>query len=247
MRPKLKVMDKKAIEVLNKQFKNATADEILNYFLTEYKNKIGFASSMGAEDQALTHMIVNIDKDTKIFTLDTGRLFPEIYDIVARTNARYKININIYFPDKDKVEEMVNTKGINLFYESTENRKLCCNIRKIEPLKRAFKGLDVWISGLRKDQAVTRKDNKIIEWDEENKLIKVNPLLNWSMKDIWEFIKEHNVPYNKLHDKGFPSIGCQPCTRAIEPGEDIRAGRWWWENPEMKECGLHNQYKINKK
>jgi phosphoadenosine phosphosulfate reductase len=239
-------MDKNAIEKLNKEYLNKRPEEILSYFISNYENKIVFASSMGAEDQVLTHMIVNINKETPIFTLDTGRLFPETYDIIARTNARFGIKINVYFPEKKQIEEMVTNKGINLFYESIENRKLCCNTRKIEPLKRAFSGMDVWICGLRKDQSVTRHNNQIIEWDEENGMIKVNPILNWSMKNVWDFIKKNNVPYNKLHDKGFPSIGCQPCTRAIEPGEDIRAGRWWWENPDMKECGLHNQKNANK-
>ena len=240
-------MYEKEIEALNKKFSKSNAEEILTYFLKKYRNKIAVASSMGAEDQALTNMVMQIDKKTKVFTLDTGRLFPETYDIIARTNARYGIKINIYFPDKEQVEAMTTNKGVNLFYESIENRKLCCHIRKIEPLKRAFKGMDVWISGLRKDQSVTRKDNKLIEWDATNNLIKVNPLLTWSMKDVWDYIKKHNVPYHKLHDKGFPSIGCQPCTRAVEPDEDIRAGRWWWENPTMKECGLHNQDIIKSK
>jgi len=139
------------------------------------------------------------------------------------------------------VENMVNEKGINLFYESIENRKLCCGIRKVEPLKRAFRELDVWICGLRKDQSVTRFFTKTVEWDESNGLIKINPILSWTEKQVWAYIKEHDVPYNELHDKGFPSIGCQPCTRAIKPGEDVRAGRWWWETPEQKECGLHGK------
>ena len=134
---------------------------------------------------------------------------------------------------------MVNSKGINLFYESIENRKLCCNIRKIEPLKRAFKGLKVWICGLRREQAVTRQNMQMVEWDNENQLIKINPLINWKEDDIWNFINKQGIPYNKLHDNGFPSIGCQPCTRSISKEEDVRAGRWWWENPETKECGLH--------
>jgi phosphoadenosine phosphosulfate reductase len=147
--------------------------------------------------------------------------------------------MQVYFPNADNVERMVNTKGINLFYESIENRKECCNIRKIEPLKRAFKGLDAWICGLRKSQSVTRADMNLVEWDANNNLIKINPIINWSNHDVLDFISLNKIPYNVLHDKGFPSIGCQPCTRAVKPGEDIRAGRWWWENPEQKECGLH--------
>ena len=147
--------------------------------------------------------------------------------------------IKSYFPETDQVEDMVNSKGINLFYESIENRKLCCQVRKIAPLKRALQGMDAWITGLRREQSVTRTDLKIVEWDASNKLIKINPLLEWSEMQVWDFIKSNNIPYNKLHDQGFPSIGCQPCTRAIAVGEDLRAGRWWWEMPDSKECGLH--------
>lgn len=227
------------IDQLNAKFEGASAQAILEYFLDTYKGKIAFASSMGAEDQVITEMMVGIDPKSRIFTLDTGRTFPETYELIEKTNARYKINIEIFFPERDQVEKMVNEKGINLFYESIENRKLCCHIRKIVPLRRALHGLDVWISGLRKSQSVTRTDVKMVEWDEANGLIKVNPLRNWTEDQVWDYIKEKNIPYNKLHDAGFPSIGCQPCTRAIKPGEDVRAGRWWWEDPDHKECGLH--------
>lgn len=193
------------------------------------------------EDQVLTHMVSNIDSSTKIFTLDTGRLFPETYNLIDRTNKHFGINIEVYFPESEKVEEMVRTKGINLFYDSIENRKECCRIRKIEPLKRAFKNLDVWICGLRKDQSITRFFSSMVEWDEPNGLLKINPLINWNEKMVWEYIRVHHIPYNELHDKGFPSIGCQPCTRTVAPGEDIRSGRWWWEAPEHKECGLHKR------
>lgn len=232
---------KDQIEALNNKYANATAEELLSGFLNEYKNRIALSSSLGLEDQILTHMVCAIDKTTNIFTLDTGRLFPETYDLIHRTNSKYGIKLSVYFPDASHVEEMVNTRGINLFYESVENRKLCCNIRKIEPLKRAFAGLEVWICGLRREQSVTRQDMQRIEWDEANGLIKLNPLIDWTEEEVREFIKTHGIPYNPLHDKGFPSIGCQPCTRAIFPGEDIRAGRWWWENPDTKECGLHKR------
>jgi phosphoadenosine phosphosulfate reductase len=238
MNNNLKFMEELIVK-LTDALNNKSAEKILEYFINEYNGKVGLASSLGAEDQVLTDMIVKIDKSTKIFTLDTGRVFPETYKVLDETNKKYDINIAIYFPDKSLVEEMVNNKGINLFYDSIENRKLCCNIRKIEPLKRALKDIDVWVTGLRKDQSVTRFFTPLIEWDEGNKVLKVNPLLKWTEKDIWKYIKENNVPYNDLHDNGFPSIGCQPCTRAIEKGEDIRAGRWWWELPEHKECGLH--------
>jgi len=227
------------ITALNNRFKDAEPAEVLRHFLTAYKGRIAFATSLGAEDQVLTDMIVGIDKTARIFTLDTGRMFPETYDAIEMTCARYKINIEVFFPDYRQVEEMVNSKGINLFFESIENRKACCHVRKIVPLKRALKGMDVWISGLRRSQSVTRKEMQMVEWDENNGLIKLNPLIEWTEERVWDYIKSKKIPYNKLHDKGFPSIGCQPCTRAVQPGEDVRAGRWWWENPENKECGLH--------
>lgn len=226
---------------INQLLSGKTAQEVLTWFLKEFSGKVAFSTSLGAEDQVITHLIAGIDKSAHLFTLDTGRLFPETYDLIDLTAKKYGLTIRIMFPDAEKVEEMVNNKGINLFYESIENRKLCCNIRKIEPLKRAFKGLDAWICGLRHAQSVTRKDVQMIEWDEANGLIKVNPLINWSESQVWDYIKVNHVPYNKLHDQGFPSIGCQPCTRAILPGEDVRAGRWWWENPETRECGLHKK------
>ncbi len=232
---------KEQIEALNQKYKNATAEELLEFFLSEYNGKIALSSSLGTEDQVLTHLVTKIDTSTKIFTLDTGRLFPETYELIHRTNSKYGIKLTIYFPDSIQVEQMVGSKGINLFFESVENRKLCCKIRKLGPLKRAFEGLEVWICGLRRDQSVTRQNMQRIEWDEANGLIKLNPLIDWSESDVLEFIKSNGIPYNPLHDKGFPSIGCQPCTRAILPDEDIRAGRWWWENPDTKECGLHKR------
>lgn len=226
----------------NGRFANATAEEVLAYFLKEYKGRIAFASSLGAEDQILTHMIMNIDPETKIFTLDTGRLFQETYDLIDRTNSRYNMKMEVYFPPAKKVERMVKEKGINLFYESIENRKQCCYLRKIEPLHRALEGMDAWITGIRKEQSVTRNDIRLIELDENNHgRIKLNPLVDWTEDQVWEFIEKHKIPYNPLHDKGYPSIGCLPCTRAIQPGEDARAGRWWWEQPENKECGLHKR------
>ncbi len=229
------------IDNLNDKLKNLSPTEVISFFLEEYKGKIALSSSLGAEDQVLTDMVAKIDKSTRIFTLDTGRLFPETYNLINDTNKKYDIKIDVFFPDYTQVEKMVKEKGVNLFYESIENRKFCCNIRKIQPLKRAFGGLDVWICGLRKDQSITRFNSRLVEWDEQNGLIKINPLINWKESDVWNYIKENNVPYNELHDKDFPSIGCQPCTRAIKSDEDVRAGRWWWEEPEHKECGLHNR------
>ncbi|MBW6478474.1 MAG: phosphoadenylyl-sulfate reductase [Bacteroidales bacterium] len=234
-------MEKYTVDQLNEKLKGESALEILKIVSNRFGKKIRFASSMGVEDQVITHMIADNQLPIEVFTLDTGRMFPETYEVIEKTQARYKLKISVYFPDSQDVENMVNEKGINLFYHSIENRKLCCGIRKIKPLKRALEGMDAWITGLRREQSPTRKDMQVVEWDEGNKLIKVNPLLEWSEKQTWDFIKENKIPYNTLHDKGFPSIGCQPCTRAIMPGEDVRSGRWWWENPETKECGLHGR------
>ena len=230
---------KPLIAQLNEELQQATAETILTTVYEHFGDKIAFASSLGYEDQVLSAMIASQCKELVIFTLDTGRIFPETYDLIEKTNARYGLNIQIFFPEANLVEEMVNEKGINLFYDSIENRKLCCHIRKTIPLKRALFGLDAWITGLRRSQSVTRHNMQVVEWDEGNQLIKVNPLINWSEEEVLAFVKQHNVPYNTLHDKGFRSIGCQPCTRAVLPNEDLRAGRWWWELPEQKECGLH--------
>jgi phosphoadenosine phosphosulfate reductase len=229
------------IEALNHQFANSTAIELISFFLKENKGRIALSSSLGLEDQVLTEMVCSIDKNVKIFTLDTGRLFPETYDLIHRTNQKYGIQMQVYFPEAHRVEEMVHAKGINLFYNSVEDRKFCCKVRKIEPLQRAFAGLDIWICGLRREQSVTRATMQPIEWDEANGLIKLNPLINWTEEQVLAHISKHKIPYNPLHDKNYPSIGCQPCTRAVLPGEDLRAGRWWWENPETKECGLHKR------
>jgi phosphoadenosine phosphosulfate reductase len=235
------MISKEEIQQLNAEFEKKTPQEVLSYFLRRFKGKIALSSSLGIEDQALTHMVCNIDNSTRIFTLDTGRLFPETYNLIDRTNKHFGINLEIYFPDASRVEQMVRTKGINLFYDSIESRKECCRVRKLEPLKRAFSELEVWICGLRKDQSITRFFSQMIEWDEANGLIKINPLINWNEKKVWEYINIHHIPFNELHDKGFPSIGCQPCTREVAKGEDIRSGRWWWEAPEHKECGLHQK------
>ena len=234
-------MNRNMIEEWNLQLKDSTPEELLSFFLKKFPNEIMLATSLGYEDQVLTKMISTVDKEARVITLDTGRLFPETYDLIDRTRKKYGINIEVFFPDSEKVENMVKEKGINLFYDSIENRKLCCQIRKLDPLARAFNGMKGWITGLRKDQSVTRTDMQLVEWDDNNNMIKINPLINWSETDVIEYIDKHNIPYNPLHKKGFASIGCQPCTRAIEPGEDIRAGRWWWESPETKECGLHQK------
>lgn len=232
-------MTKEEILELNKKFENADPIDIIGYFVDKYQDKIALSSSLGVEDQVLTQMVTLINKEAKIFTLDTGRLFPETYDLIDRTSKKYKVNIKVYFPKAEAVQKMVHTKGINLFYDSIDNRKECCFNRKLEPLKRAFEGLDAWICGLRADQSVTRTDIQLIEWDENNDIVKINPLAKWTEQDVWDYINKNGIPYNPLHDKDYPSIGCQPCTRAIMDGEDVRAGRWFWENPDTKECGLH--------
>jgi phosphoadenosine phosphosulfate reductase len=229
------------IEKYNSRLEGASPQEIIGFVAGEFKGRIAFATSLGAEDQVITEMIAGIDPGMRIFTLDTGRLFQETYDLLDITRKKYGLNIQICFPDAVDVEEMVNKSGINLFYESVENRRLCCFIRKTEPLQRALHGMDAWICGLRKDQSVTRQEVKVVEWDAIQKKIKVNPLAGWTLEQVWDHIHKQKIPYNTLHDKGYPSIGCLPCTRAVLPGEDIRAGRWWWESPENRECGLHQK------
>ena len=224
---------------LNEEFTDATPETILSYFLDRFGDRIALSSSLSIEDQVLTDMICKLKPNARIFTLDTGRLFPETYSLIDRTAMHYGIRLEVFFPDRTEVEKLVADCGMNGFYESLEKRKRCCRVRKLEPLERAFQGLDAWICGLRREQSVTRSGMRAIEWDETHGLVKINPLIDWHEEQVWEYIHAHYIPYNKLHDQGFPSIGCQPCTRAVKPGEDIRAGRWWWESPDHKECGLH--------
>ncbi len=211
----------------------------LQYLADKYSGKLVFSTSFGWEDQVITHLIFSNNIPIKVFTLETGRLFPETYYVWNRTLEVYKQPIHAYYPDTNAVQEMVNAKGPNSFYESVEHRKECCYIRKIEPLKRALADNEIWITGIRAEQSANRDDMENLEWDEGNKLIKFHPIFNWSLEDVKNYIKKHNIVYNTLHDRGFPSIGCAPCTRAVQPGEDFRAGRWWWEDQSKKECGLH--------
>jgi len=215
-----------------------TLAEGLRYIASQYPLKVVFSTSLGQEDQVITDAIFKNDLDIKVFSLDTGRLFQETYELIDRTRSRYKKNIEVFYPNTEKVQQLVTQKGANSFYESVENRKECCFIRKIEPLKRALAGAEVWITGLRAEQSENRNDMKIWEWDEGNKVWKFNPLIHWTYEDVLTYITENKVPDNPLHRKGFISIGCQPCTRAIGPDEHPRAGRWWWEESK-KECGLH--------
>jgi len=225
------------------EFRNQTADlsavEILRWAAATFGERLTVASSLGAEDQVLAHMISAHDLGIPVFTLDTGRMFNESYELMSATERELGVKIRPYFPDASQVEQMVAERGINLFYDSVEARKRCCHVRKVEPLRRALAGCDAWITGLRRSQSVTRAALETVEWDEQNGLLKISPLADWSEDAVWEYIRANEVPYNELHDRGFPSIGCAPCTRAVEPGADPRSGRWWWEQPEHRECGLH--------
>ncbi len=227
------------IDVWQSSLKGCSAEEILLWAWQNFQPKVAFASSLGLEDQVLTDMIAHSVPRLPIFTLDTGRLFQESYDLLERTEARYGLKIRVCQPLGSEVEEMVNQHGVNLFRRSVEQRKHCCFIRKVQPLKRALSGLEAWICGLRREQADSRSGLQVVEWDESNRLVKISPLEDWNDTDVKGYVRSHNVPYNPLHDKGFPSIGCACCTRAVQQGEDIRAGRWWWESSEHKECGLH--------
>ena len=230
------------ISSVNQTYEKKPPKALLEWALETFEEKVGLASSFGVEDVVLIDMMVKISPKARVFTLDTGRLDEETYEVMDRIRDRYHISIESYFPDHQKVEALERTKGFYSFRKSIENRKECCGIRKVEPLKRDLYGLEAWITGLRRAQAVTRADVAKVELDaSHNNMIKINPLADWSEKEVWDYVKEHQVPYNKLHDQGYPSIGCAPCTRAVKPGEDVRAGRWWWENPEQKECGLHVQ------
>ena len=228
------------VDALNARFAGADAEAILDFALDTFGPKLAFACSLGLEDAALVELLSHRETRPRVFFLDTGRLHPETYDTLARLQERYGLRIESYFPDAAAVEAFVNAHGPNAFYDSLDLRKACCSIRKVEPLRRALKGADAWITGLRQEQAVTRGGLAPFELDFSNGgILKVNPLIAWSLEEVWNHIRTREVPYNPLHDRGFPSLGCAPCTRAIRPGEDLRAGRWWWEQPEHKECGLH--------
>ncbi len=233
------------MDTLSKQYNSQLAGnsivEKLQLLVENHSGKVVFTTSFGYEDQVITDMIFSNNLDIKVVTLDTGRLFPETYKVYNSTIDKYKKPIAVCFPPTEKVEEMVNKKGPFSFYESLENRKECCFIRKVIPLKRALSGNEIWITGIRASQSENRSDLHEFEWDEGNQIIKYNPLLEWSLEETIQYIRENHVPYNILHDQGFVSIGCQPCTRAIKPGEDFRAGRWWWEQNSGKECGLHEK------
>jgi phosphoadenosine phosphosulfate reductase len=219
-------------------FERLSIEDALREVIKLFPGRVKFSSSLGQEDQVLTDIIARNHIDISIFTIDTGRLFNEAYETLEKTTARYKLPIDVYFPQSEAVQQMVNEHGVNLFYDSVQNRQSCCNIRKVEPLNRALQNTSVWVTGLRAAQTDLRKNVPVVEWLSDKKIYKINPLLHWSFDKVIEYLNKYSVPYNPLHDKGFISIGCAPCTRAIEPGEDPRAGRWWWETTQ-KECGLH--------
>jgi phosphoadenosine phosphosulfate reductase len=231
------------IENIKQKIEGLGPVEALTFLADQFPGEIVFSTSFGWEDQAITHMIFTNNLPIKIFTLETGRLFPETYYVWNRTMEMYEKPIHAYYPNHELLEQMVNVKGPNSFYESVENRKECCGIRKVEPLKRALSGNKCWVTGIRAEQSANRQFMDNIEWDEQNNLIKFHPIYSWTLDQVKAYIKENNIPYNTLHDRGFPSIGCAPCTRAVQPGEDFRAGRWWWEDQSKKECGLHEAHK----
>lgn len=215
--------------------------EILTWAIGKFHPRLALSCSFGnPEGLVLLDMMHRIEPSSRVYVLDTGRLHQATYDLIDRVRDRYDKPVEVVFPDAEAVQAMVRRDGMNLFYESLEKRRLCCALRKVEPNRRYLAGLDAYVTGLRRSQGVTRGDARRLEMDESaGGLLKINPLADWSADDVWHYVREHNVPVNRLHAEGFPSVGCAPCTRAVKPGEDPRAGRWWWENPETKECGLH--------
>lgn len=232
-------MLQQTVNELNKEAESLNYIEVLSLIAAKFKNKIVFTTSFGYEDQVITDMIFKNNINIDVVTLDTGRLFKETYKTYSQTLDVYKRRIKLYYPQKDKVEEMMTNKGPYSFYNSIEDRKECCAIRKVEPLNRALQGVELWITGIRADQSPNREGMTFFELDESRQIIKYNPLLTFSLDDVKEYVKKNHVPYNVLHDNNFVSIGCEPCTRAINMGDDFRAGRWWWESDSKKECGLH--------
>ena len=232
-------MNETIISSLNAAIEGKSETESLAILAELFPGKVVFSTSLGYEDQVITDFILKNNLNITIFTLDTGRLFSETYMTLQKTNNRYDTKIKVYYPQTDSVETLVSTKGPLSFYDSVENRKECCFIRKVEPLNRALKGAKIWVTGIRAEQSGNRHDMPQLEWDEAHQLVKFHPILHWSFEEVKGYVKSNGIPYNPLHDKGFVSIGCAPCTRAIQEGEDFRAGRWWWEDESKKECGLH--------
>lgn len=224
---------------LSTELKGQSIVEKLKFLQEKFPGEVIFTTSFGYEDQVISDIIFRNEIPVEVVTLDTGRMFEETYKVLRSTREKYGKPIRVFFPPADEVEKLMTEKGPFSFYESVENRKECCYIRKVIPLKRALDGFKIWITGLRASQSANRGGLAEFEWDEGNHIIKFNPLLEWSLEEVKQYVRKNHVPYNVLHDKGFVSIGCEPCTRAVKPGEDFRAGRWWWENNSGKECGLH--------
>ena len=236
-----KVMD----EIHSGRLDALSPQELLAWGFEKFTPRIALSASFGSPDGlVILDMMHQLDpKRTRVFTIDTGRLPQETYSLIDRVRERYDVEVEVYFPDPERVQKMVRAHGMNLFYDSVEKRKLCCGVRKVEPLQRALADLDAWISGLRPEQSVTRADVRAVEVDElHDGRIKLNPLARWTKDDVWAYVRKHAVPVNVLHARGYPSVGCAPCSRAISEGEDERAGRWWWEQPESRECGIHTGY-----
>ena len=227
------------IPALNDRYRSRPPEEIVAWAAATFGSGVKMGTAFGAEGCVLIDIISNVAPGIPIFTLDTGRLNDETYEVMERIRERYSLDIEVYFPDRVGVEELLRKKGFYSFRNSVDDRRECCRIRKVEPLGRATAGIKGWLTGLRKEQAEIRAEVEVLEWDEAKELVKINPLATWTIEQVWHYIRENNVPVNRLHHQGYPSIGCAPCTRAIARGEDIRAGRWWWESPEHKECGIH--------
>lgn len=233
-------MDKLDLQELNTKYQDKKTEEIISYIVEKIGvSKIALASSLSIEDQVLTDILLKVNPKARIFFIDTGRHFQKSYDLMEETMSRYKFNYEVYAPENSELEAAVSKHGPNFFYESIELRKKCCEIRKVKPLNRVLGTVDGWICGLRRDQSLTRQEVDIFEWDKSHSIYKINPIAYWTEEQVWEYIKKNNVPYSHLYNIGFRSIGCEPCTRIVKPGEDIRSGRWWWEDPDKKECGLH--------
>jgi phosphoadenosine phosphosulfate reductase len=234
-------LDSQKLQRTQDQMERAPAEEVIAWALESFHPRVAVASSFGVEDMVVLDMMVRRRPDARVFTLDTWRLHAETYDVMRRAEQKYGVRVQRMEPERAAVDRMVAEHGLNLFYDSVEKRKLCCGVRKVEPLGRALAGLDAWITGLRREQAATRTATRKVEVDAgHGGILKISPLADWTSEQVWAYVRKHDVPYNLLHDRGFPSIGCEPCTRAVKPGEDPRAGRWWWEqNAGQKECGLH--------
>ena len=229
-----------AVEQVAPELEGLSTEEVLKWVVDTYGDRVALACSFGAEDVVLVDLLSRVTDRPRVFAIDTGRLHGETYEVAERLRERYGLSLETYYPQREAVETLAREQGFFSFRQSLEARHACCHIRKVEPLNRALGELDAWITGLRREQSVTRTAVQVIERDEAHGgLAKLNPLVDWTDDQVWEHIRAHQVPYNRLHDEGYPSIGCEPCTRAVKPGEHPRAGRWWWESPEHKECGLH--------